>query len=305
MSRHITAPISAAPVAEGAQFTIGSATAFAVRREEKDIGLRIRRERRPLRDAVGQTPFLRGMQRLVLSTFGLLDGISESAELYPQHVARGNHLERETARLLQCHPENLVGLLSGLLIPIILLGFIWGLPMATQRLLMDLSVSRAFVNGMTCAVRIVGAWLGLFLCARLRVVRRLCMYRGAINKVLSAYEAHRREPTLDEAVAAEPIYHRCDAAFLLIVLTLSLIAFAALRTITLPVQILVRVLMMLVIAGVVNEPLRALENLKPGHPLSGLLAPCRAIEGLFVLEPHDQMVEVALCAFNAARENDL
>ena len=39
--------ISATTVAEGARFCIGDATAFAVRREGKDIALRIRREAVP------------------------------------------------------------------------------------------------------------------------------------------------------------------------------------------------------------------------------------------------------------------
>ena len=94
MARKSRTQLSAAPVAEGVRFTIGTATAFAVRRESKDIALRIRRERRPLQQAMSRTPFVRGMQRLIRATFGLIDGISESAELYPQRVSRGNRLER-------------------------------------------------------------------------------------------------------------------------------------------------------------------------------------------------------------------
>lgn len=306
MPKHLKTPIQAAPVAEGARFTVGSATAFAVRREEKDIALRIRRERRPLRQAMSRTPFVRGMQRLVHATFGLVDGISESAELYPQRVAKGNRLERNAGELFQFHPESLVGLLSGLAIPLLLLGLIWGLPMMAERLLLPHFVlTRRWINGVMCAIRILGAWLALFLCGRLRGVRRLCMYRGAINKVLNAYETHRREPTLDEAMDAGRVYHRSDAAFLMVVLALSFVAFACIRTFTLPVQLLVRALTVFAVAGIVNEPIQALERHKLNHPLSALLAPYRQLERMFVLEPHDQMVEVALCAFNAARENDL
>ena len=306
MSKHLKTPIQCAPVVEGARFTVGSATAFAVRREEKDIALRIRRERRPFMQAMSRTPFVRGMQRLVLATFGLVDGISESAELFPQRASRGNRLEQGVAKLFQFHPESLVGLLSGLAIPLLLLGLIWGLPLAAEHfLLAGLSLTRPWTNGLMCAIRILCAWLALFLCGQLRIVRRLCMYRGAINKVLNAYEDHRRPPTLDDAVDAEAVYHRSDAAFLMVVLALSFIAFACVRTFTLPVQLLVRVLTVFAVAGIINEPIQALERLKLTHPLSALLAPYRGLERLFILEPSDQMVEVALCAFNAARENDL
>ena len=122
MARHLKTPVYSAPVAEGARFTVGSATAFAVRREEKDIALRIRRERRPLRRAFSQMPFVRGMLRLKLATFGFVDGIAESGELFPQRVTKGTRPEQAFADLFQVHPEGLVGFLSGVLIPVLLLG---------------------------------------------------------------------------------------------------------------------------------------------------------------------------------------
>ena len=306
MSRHLKTPMIASPVAEGARFAVGSAVVFAVRREGKDIALRIRRERRPLRQAIHRMPFARGMQRLTLSTLGLLDGISESAELEPQHVARGTRPERAFANLFRFDAEGLVAFLSGLAILALLPVLIGLLPMVMEkRLLPHLGLSKLWLNVVMCLTRIVGAWLALFLCGRLRLVNRLCMYRGAINKVLNAYEANRRAPGLEDALRASRIYHRSDVAFLMVVLALSIPAFAAVRTFTLPVQLLTRALTVFAVAAVVNEPIQALERLKPSHPLSKLLTPYLWLERLFVLEPHSQMVEVALCAFNAARENDL
>ena len=46
MSRKKKLHLSASPVAEGVRFSVGSATAFAVRRKTKDVALRIRRELR-------------------------------------------------------------------------------------------------------------------------------------------------------------------------------------------------------------------------------------------------------------------
>ena len=305
MAGNIKLPLSAAPVAEGARFTIGSATAFAVRREGKDIALRIRRERRPLKAALGRIPFVRGMQRLVLCAFGWIDAISESSELEPQRIVRGTRAEQAFSRLFRIHPESLVGFLSGLMVVLLLTGFTVGLPKAVEAwILPNFELTRPAVNGIVCFARILGLLAGFALCARLRVVNRLCMYRGAINKVLNAYEARRRAPTLEEALSASRVYRRCDAAFLAAVIAASLIGFAAIRTFTLPIQILVRVLTVFAAAAVVNEPIQLLEDLDPENPLSRLLAPCLWIERLFTIEPHSQMVEVALCAFNAAREND-
>jgi uncharacterized protein YqhQ len=82
------------------------------------------------------------------------------------------------------------------------------------------------------------------------------------------------------------------------------IAFALIRTFTLPVQVLVRALTVLAIAAVLNEPLRLLERAKPTPLVNALLAPQLLLERCFTRRPHAQMVEVALYAFNAAREND-
>ena len=298
--------ISATTVAEGARFSIGDATAFAVRREGKDIALRIRRERRPLRRAMGNTPFLRGMQRLVLSICDWLDALSESRELEPQRIVKGNRLEQRFSDLFRIEPESLTGFLSGLLIPVLLIGLTVGLPLAVERwVLPNFELTRPWVNAIACFCRIMGLMIALPICARLRVLNRMCMYRGAINKVLNAYETQRREPSLEDAEACSRVYHQSDTAFLVVVMMVSIVAFALIRTFTLPVQLLVRVLVLFAVAAVVNEPIQALEKLRWKNPLSRLLAPYLYLERLFVIEPHPQMVEVALCAFNAARENNL
>lgn len=305
MARKRAVEISASPVAEGVRFKVGTVTAFAVRRENKDVALRIRRERRPLRSMLNRTPFVRGMHRLVTSIGDLVDGISESAELDPQHIARGSAFARGFARLFRTRPEGLVALGTAIMIPFLMLGLIYVLPLAVETFILPgYDLSRAQVNAVICASRMFGAVLAVGLSARLKLMDRLCMYRGAINKVLNAYEAKPRPMTQDAAARASRIYHRSDTAFLTVVMLVSIVAFALVRTFTLPVQVLVRVLIVFVVAAVVNEPIRALENLRPGHPLGTLLTPYLWIERMFVIEPHRQMIEVAVYAFNAAREND-
>ena len=301
MSPSAKIPIYASPVAEGARFSVGSTTAFAVRREEKDIALRIRREKRPLKRSLQRVPFVRGIQRLFQATWGLLDGYNESYELYPQRISKGNGFEQGFSSLFQLESESFVGFLSGFVMVALFLGFVLGLPLAVETwVLPNVALTRGAVNALMCVIRILGLWLCTGLCMRLRITRRVCMYRGAINKVLNAWEARHSAPELQEVMEASRLYRRSDGAFLMVVLSLSIVSFALIRTFTLPVQLLVRILTILVVAAVINEPIRALER---GHknPLSSLY---RTLSRMFVLEPHEQMVEVALCAFNAAREND-
>ena len=269
------------------------------------MALRIRRERRPLRSAMERTPFLRGIHRLATSVFDLVDGISESSELQPQRITRGSAFAQGFSRLFRVKPEGIVALGTALMIPFLLLGLVYVLPLAVETFVLPgFELTRPWENGIVCAVRAFGALLAVGLCARLRLMDRLCMYRGAINKVLNAYEARRRPMTQDAAAKASRIYHKSDMAFLTVVLLVSIVAFAPIRTFTLPAQVLVRALTVCVVAAVVNEPIRTLENLRPKHPLALLLKPYLWIECMFVIEPHRQMIEVAVYAFNAAREND-
>ena len=302
-SRH--SPVHASPVAEGVRIQIGSATAFAVRKDTKDVALRIRRERRPLRDSMERVPFVRGMVRLVGGVADFLDGVWESADLEPQQITRGRRGEQRFAELFRIRPASLVGFGSAAAAILLLVGLVLLAPWALERwTLAPADLPRAAVNAIACAARLLGGLICAALLPRLRVLNRFCMYRGALNKVLNTKPGPDGQIQRDRADKADWRARESDAAFVTATLLLSIVAFALVRTFTLPVQVLVRALTVLVIAGVLNEPVRALEALPDKHPAAWLLAPMQWLGRLFVREPHPQMVEVAVYAYNAAREND-
>lgn len=295
--------IHAVPVAEGVRIQVGSATAFAVRQDSKDVALRLRREYHPARDAMERIPFLRGIVRLVSAPADFLDGVSESAQLMPQQIVKGTRFEQRFAELFRIRPTSLVAAGSVLAILLLIGGLVIAGPWALAKwALPALELSRPAINAVACAARVLAMLLCALAVPRLRVVGRFAMYRGAINRVLNA--AAQGPVTQQSAERAHFLSRRSDAAFILAVLMLSVIAFALIRTFTLPVQILVRVLTVLAIAAVLNEPLRLLENARPTPLTNALLVPHIGLERCLTRRPHPQMVEVALYAWNAAREND-
>ncbi len=295
--------IHASPVAEGVRFQIGSATAFAVRREGKDISLRIRREYHTVRNAMERIPFLRGILRLVNGTADFIDGVAESAQLQPQPIVKGSRFEQRFAELFRVNPTSFVAAGSAIVIILLLGLLVTAGPWALAKWVFPMwELSRPGMNAAACAARVLGGLICAALIPRLRVVSRFCMYRGAINKVENA--AGGADPVRrEDAEKASRLTGRSDAAFTILVLLMSVIAFALVRTFTLPVQLLVRVLLVFIIAAVVNEPVRLLENHQQSAVCRVLLAPLRLLERLLVREPHPQMVEVAVCAYNAALEN--
>ena len=305
MPNNATINIHAVPVAEGVRIRVGNATAFAVRQESKDVALRLRREYHPARDAMERIPFLRGILRLVLAPADFLDGVSESAQLMPQQIVKGSRFEQRFAELFRIRPTSLVAAGSALAILLLIGGLVIAGPWALVKwVLPRFELSRGAINAVACAARVLALLLCTALVPRLRVVNRFAMYRGAINKVLNAAPQPDGSVLQESAERASHLSRRSDAAFIVTVLLLSVIAFALIRTFTLPVQVLVRALTVLAIAAVLNEPLRLLERARPTHVVNLLLGPQLLLERLLTRRAHPQMVEVALYAWNAAREND-
>ena len=305
MPNNATINIHAVPVAEGVRIRVGNATAFAVRQESKDVAVRLRREYHPARDAMERIPFLRGILRLVLAPADFLDGVSESAQLMPQQIVKGSRFEQRFAELFRIRPTSLVAAGSALAILLLIGGLVIAGPWALVKwVLPRFELSRGAINAVACAARVLALLLCTALVPRLRVVNRFAMYRGAINKVLNAAPQPDGSVLQESAERASHLSRRSDAAFIVTVLLLSVIAFALIRTFTLPVQVLVRALTVLAIAAVLNEPLRLLERARPTHVVNLLLGPQLLLERLLTRRAHPQMVEVALYAWNAAREND-
>ena len=298
--------LHASPVAEGVRFQIGSATAFAVRKENKDVALRLRREFHPARDAMARIPFLRGILRLVGGVFDFLDGVSESSQLMPQQIVRGSRFEQRFAELFRIRPTSLVAAGSGLAVLFLVVGLVGAGPWALERFLLprlDLELPRTAINAAACVLRVLMGLICVLLVPRLRLISRFCMYRGAINQVLNAAGAQGGAVSQAQAEKADWLTGRNDAAFWVETLLIGMIAFSAVRTFTLPVQLVVRLFTLLAVAAVINEPLRLLERAPSRGAVRVLTAFHRWLERRLVRRPHVQMTEVAVYAYNAAREN--
>ena len=292
------------PVSEGVRLEVGKYTVFAVRNAKKDISVRMRREPRKLLRTCMRIPFLRGVTRLFRDVVRFFDGLSESAELKPHRPVRGTKADRALARAFHAHPQSVATLISALLIPLILFIALYAAPEGAEAMLEDfLALRRAQVNGIVCAVRILGALISIYLICRLRVIKRLCMYKGAINKAINCYEC--RDEISVENIARYPIHtRRSEPAFLICVMILSMIFFS-----WIPVQgalatALLRLLIVLAVAAVFNEPFSALEGAEMTLPVRIVRAPVDLLQHITTLEPEGNMLEVAVCAFDAVLHSD-
>jgi uncharacterized protein YqhQ len=152
----------------------------------------------------------------------------------------------------------------------------------------------------------VGLILGyLILIGMIPDVRRVFQYHGAEHKTINAFES---EWPLDVANIrkASLLHPRCGTGFLLVVLVVSVILFSlvALFHPNWPVLILSRLIGIPVIAGVSVEAIRYMARHRSNPVVGVLLLPVLATQKFTTREPSDDMLEVSLAAFNAAREGE-
>lgn len=288
------------PVSEGVRLEVGKYTVFAVRKADKDIAMRMRREPREFLRIMMRIPFLRGATRLVRDIYRFFDGLAESAEFKPQRVVRGTAAEKAVARMLRVHPQSIVTLTSAILMLLIAFICLFAAPLGAEALLeTHFSLNRAWINGIVCAVRVIGFVMAITLTGQLRVFKRLLMYRCAINMVTNCYECGGK--LTPENAARYPRYaRRSEPAFLISVMIISLILFSLLRIDNILLSIIIRLLIIFGVAAVLNEPFSALEVAEINWATRILRAPIDLFQHMTTAEPHPQMLELTVCAFKAA-----
>jgi uncharacterized protein YqhQ len=137
------------------------------------------------------------------------------------------------------------------------------------------------------------AYIGLI--GLLPDIRRVYAYHGAEHKSIHALEAD--DPLEPAAVQKHPTAHvRCGTSFLLTVVVVSVIVFAALGSPDLWLRIVSRIALIPVIAAAAYELIR-LGGRFYGNPLARVLMwPNLALQMLTTRQPDDAQVEVALRA---------
>jgi len=287
------------PVAEGVRLEIGRQTVFAVRNEKRDISIRIRREPRRFVRTAMRIPLLRGIVRLFMVIYTFLDGLNECAELRPHRNVKTNAFERALARMLHVSVQSLAMFQSALLAPLILVTLLILAPAGAEIFLHStFDLSRAWTNGIVCAVRIFGMLVSIWSVGRLRGFNRLLMYRCAINKTLNCCECNE-EPTI-ETVACYPRYARkSEAAFVIIVLIITLALSCCVRTEHVLWRMLARIGILLGVAAAVHEPLHIIEEAEVTPFITLIRTPYDFFQYMTTLEPPIQVLEVAVCAFRA------
>ena len=131
-------------------------------------------------------------------------------------------------------------------------------------------------------------------------IRRVYGYHGAEHKTINAFEAG--DELTPQSVARYSREHpRCGTAFLLTVVLLSIVIFTALGPMDLLPRLASRLALIPVLASLAYEYLRLTARFANHGWMRPILAPNLFIQRLTTREPDQDMLEVAIAAFEAMR----
>jgi len=143
----------------------------------------------------------------------------------------------------------------------------------------------------------------LLLISRMSDIRRVFEYHGAEHKVIAAYE-NGVELTPESAQRFTTAHVRCGTNFLLTVMVIAILVYAAVPTPDLATIVVSRVVLIPLVAGISYEVIRAsARNMQRGW-VRAAMKPGLLLQRLTTREPSLDQLEVSIAAMRAAMSDE-
>lgn len=292
-------------VLEGVMMRGAKSMAIAVRDADGVIRLETKRVK-PLKTR--KIPIIRGVVSFFQSLFSGTAVLMRSADVYGE--GEPSKFEKWLAEKLKVNVMSVVGTLSmilGLALAVFLFIFV---PQQLRIWIVGNDANpwaKNFIEGGFKLLIFVGY---ILLCSLLKDIKRTFMYHGAEHKTISCYE--KGLPlTPENAKKCTRVHNRCGTTFLVFVMVISILAFACLESllatfdVTLNnfVRVLIKIAVLPLVAGLSYELLKFLAKTesKIFYPIK---APGLLLQRLTTKEPTEDMLEVAITAFDAVLKMD-
>ncbi|MEA3509906.1 MAG: DUF1385 domain-containing protein [Actinomycetota bacterium] len=287
MSRPPGASVGGQAVIEGVMMRAPEAWAVAVRRPDGVI--EAKRHDLPgivSRSKGAKVPFLRGIFVLAESLslgFRALSWSAEKAGDEEEQVSRSAVIWTMVLAIVLA-----IGLF--VLVPVLAAGFL-------KRYVADSNIAFVVIDGLIRIALVVGY---IWLIGRAEDIQRVFQFHGAEHKTIHAYE--NGDPLDVEAIQKySPRHPRCGTSFIIIVAMVAFFVFLLLAPLQFVWQVVARIALIPVIAGISYEVLKA----AAGHRwLAWASKPGMWIQSITTKEPDDDQVEVAVASLLAALDDD-
>lgn len=169
-------------------------------------------------------------------------------------------------------------------------------------------IPRIWYNLIDGVLRIGIFVLYIALTTLMKEIKRTFMYHGAEHKTISCFE-HGEELTVANVQKQSTIHDRCGTTFMFLVMVISILMFSIVNIVDVPKQyqviteLAIKLALLPVVAGVAYEILKFLAKFDNWF-VKIIKAPGLLLQKLTTKQPTDEMVEVAIVAFNTVLAMD-
>lgn len=151
-------------------------------------------------------------------------------------------------------------------------------------------------------IRIAIFLLYLFLVSRMKEIKRVFQYHGAEHKTINCFE-HGEELTVENVKKYTRLHKRCGTSFLLIVMIISMVVFFFIRTDTIWLRLVSRILLVPFVAGISYEVIRWAGR-SDSHVVKIVSAPGLCLQKITTAEPDGSQIEAAIAAMKGVLEEE-
>ncbi len=286
-------------VLEGIMMRNKDKYAIAVRKPDKEIELVVK-DSKLLTDKYKwlNYPIIRGIFNFIDSMVTGISTITYSASFYDDPAEQKKTKADEIGRaVFKDKLESILMAVTVIVSVILAVGLFMILPYFVSRLLKNVISSQIFLNFIEGLVRVLIFLLYMVAISQMNDIKRTYMYHGAEHKCINCIENGARL-TVENVMNSSRLHKRCGTSFMFLVMFISIVFFIFIRVDNTILQVIIRIFMIPVIAGVSYEILKwagrndnAFVNIvsKPGMLL----------QKLTTKEPDADMVEVAIKAVEA------
>ena len=296
-------------VMEGVMMQNKDTYAVAVRKPDHEIDVKVsKRKNSKALDTVRKIPVLRGVVSFVDSLYLGMSTLMYSASFFEddESASASNKKDKEEALTEEQKAKKAAkekkqenAMLGGTVVLsiVIALALFFALPYFLSGLFKKMISSQMLIAFIEGVIRLA-IFLGYIAIISLTPdIKRTFMYHGSEHKCSNCIE-HGLPLTVENVRKSSKHHKRCGTSFLLIVMLISILFFMFIRVDSKPLQLLLRLVLIPVIAGVSYEFIR-LAGRYDNPVVNVLSVPGLLMQRMTTKEPDDEMIEVGIASVEA------
>lgn len=283
---------------EGLMIKGPSKTCIAVRKNDNEIV--VKQLAFSSSTSVKKIPLLRGIVEFFKMNVEGIKALSYSAELIEVEESEPSEFEK---RLQKIFGEKLEKVFLYLAVTFSIF-FSVGLFILLPNVVVSLAGTHNALlnNSIEGILKLTVFAVYLMLTSKLEDMKRVWMYHGAEHKTIHCFE-HQEPLTVENIKKYSTKHPRCGTSFIFMVLIISIVLYTFVGWHNVAVNILLRLLLVPLIAGISYELFRLLWKSDSAF-VRVISLPGMAFQYFTTKEPDDGQIEVAITAFNAALEQE-